>query len=292
MFTEYSGFFSSIALQSLGVEEDDPDFQFLGSSSFVQTLRVKLRNEYYFLKFSEHLDSEVLQAEAKGLNLLKQRGHLHVPQVCGQGVIAGISYLLLEYIPVANPEKQFSLALAEGLALQHQVSNARYGLDHQNFIGNLPQRNTFTDAWTEFYISERLEVQLGLGLYNGSIDTATKHGFDKLYSKLPELLPVEAPALLHGDLWSGNVLMNHEHGPCLVDPSAYYGHREVELAYMRLFGGFDDDFFNRYNEVFPIAQGFEERVPIYQLYPLLVHHNLFGEPYLEAVKRTIRRYIG
>ena len=115
--------------------------------------------------------------------------------------------------------------------------------------------------------------------------------FERLFRVLPELVgEAEEPARLHGDLWSGNLHVDEQGAPCLIDPAVYGGHREVDLAMMRLFGGFSARVFSAYDEAFPLAPGHAERVPLYQLYPLLVHVNLFGGSYLDAVRRALSAY--
>jgi protein-ribulosamine 3-kinase len=290
MFTDYSDLFSSIVFQSLGLEVNDPEYQFLGSSSFAQTVKLNLADKVFFLKFSEHLEPDIFQAEAAGLAYLTEKSPLHVPRVWGKGQSGGISYMLLDFVPSGSSSKKLSKQLAEGLARQHSCSSGFFGFGYQNYIGNLPQRNEPKENWVDFYIQERLEVQLGLAMYTGHLDLDVKKAFDQLYPKLPDLFPTEPSALVHGDLWSGNVLLNDEYGPCLIDPAIHYGHREAELAFMKLFGGFDEVFYQTYFEIYPLSPGFEKRIQLYQLYPLLVHYNLFGKPYLEAALRIVQRY--
>ncbi len=114
--------------------------------------------------------------------------------------------------------------------------------------------------------------------------------FYRLYQQLPAILPNERPALLHGDLWSGNVMVNETGSPALIDPAVYYGYREAELAFTQLFGGFDQRFYDAYNEAFPLTEGFAERVHIYNLYPLLVHLNLFGSGYEGSIEKVLKQF--
>jgi fructosamine-3-kinase len=116
--------------------------------------------------------------------------------------------------------------------------------------------------------------------------------FNRLYEVLPSLLPNEKPALLHGDLWSGNYLVDDQGSATLVDPAVYYGNREAEIAFTHLFGGFQPNFYQGYTEAMPLENSFQERVPLYNLYPLMVHVNLFGSGYLGAVERTLTRFVG
>jgi fructosamine-3-kinase len=146
----------------------------------------------------------------------------------------------------------------------------------------LLQSNEYTANWIDFFIEKRLKAQAGLAFYNGEIPRSLYDKFNDLYNKLPELLPSEKPALLHGDLWSGNVIVGSNGHVSLIDPAVYYGNREAEIAFTKLFGGFSSAFYDAYNEAFPLEKGFEERIDIYNLYPLLVHVNLFGSGYING----------
>jgi fructosamine-3-kinase len=140
----------------------------------------------------------------------------------------------------------------------------------------------------DFFIEERLEKQLKLALSSGKMINSDADLFQRLYSRL-DIIPIEAPSLLHGDLWSGNFMTNADGMPCLIDPAVYFGHREMDLAMTKLFGGFDDEFYEAYNESFPLAAGFEERIDIHNLYPLMVHVNLFGGGYVQQVRGILKK---
>jgi len=176
------------------------------------------------------------------------------------------------------------------LAGLHRCSKENFGLDHDNYIGSLPQSNGSSSTWVEFFINQRLRVQLTLAKNGNNIPSQLLQSFDKLIQKIPDWLPEEKPALLHGDLWSGNVMVGSDGKVCLIDPAVYYGHREIELAFTTLFGGFDQSFYHAYNEEFPLAQGYEDRFDIYNLYPLLVHVNLFGSSYLSGIQTILDRF--
>ena len=126
---------------------------------------------------------------------------------------------------------------------------------------------------------------------NKGVMPATLSGkFDKLYQNLSSLLPTEQPACVHGDLWGGNILTGREGLPVLVDPSVHYAHREIELAFMTMFDHIPEQFYDAYEEVFPLTEGYKERFGLYNLYPLLVHVNLFGSSYLSGINNTLKRY--
>ncbi|MBK5285164.1 MAG: fructosamine kinase family protein [Bacteroidia bacterium] len=153
-----------------------------------------------------------------------------------------------------------------------------------------PQSNSQKRTWAEFFISERLEKQIAFAKDLGVIDNSTIQQFNNLYKRLPELIPEEAPSLLHGDLWNGNFMTGNDGKAWLIDPAIYYGHREMDLAMTKLFGGFSEEFYSSYIESFPLQKGFTERIDIHNLYPLLVHVNLFGGGYLIEVKNILSRF--
>src|SRR5690606_6795024 len=154
------------------------------------------------------------------------------------------------------------------------------------------QDNTPAGDWTEFFRERRLLPQVERAIENGRAPAALAQGFDRLFDRLPELVgPAEPPARLHGDLWGGNLHVDERGLPCLIDPAVYGGHREMDLAMMRLFGGFSERVFAAYDEAYPLSPGAKDRVTLYQLYPLLVHVNHFGGSYLASVQQALARYV-
>ncbi len=246
-------------------------------------------NGSYFIKWNDTIRYPAMfQAEAGGLRLLAAHGRLRVPKVIGVVELADFQAIVLEFITSAHRADNFWEQLAEGLAALHRNSAELFGLDEDNYIGSLKQINTPHQSWVDFFVEQRLETQLALACEHGLADNNLQKKFQLLYRKLPELLPDEPPALLHGDLWIGNVMTDEQGNPCLIDPAVYYGHREAELAFTRLFGGFDDAFYRAYHHAFPLQPGFETRVTIYNLHPLLVHANLFGGGYIQQVEHLIK----
>jgi fructosamine-3-kinase len=223
-------------------------------------------------------------AEALGLDWLRQANALRIPEV----VAAGAEFLALEYLESAPRAANFEESLGRGLAHLHRSGAPHHGLDHDNFIGPLSQRNAPTTDWAQFYTECRLRPQVAMAQTMGRAGADWEKRFDRLYSALPHLLPNEPPSRLHGDLWGGNLLSGPDGKPCLVDPAAYAGHREVDLAMMRLFGGFGRQVFEAYEAEYPLLEGHQHRVHLYQLYPLLVHVNLFGGGYRQAVERALQ----
>ncbi|MCA9646774.1 MAG: fructosamine kinase family protein, partial [Myxococcales bacterium] len=157
--------------------------------------------------------------------------------------------------------------------------------------GNNPGEAAATD-WATFYVEQRLEPQLKLAQNSGLASSKLRHGFSKLLPKVADLVGDAEPASrLHGDLWGGNLHTSPSGEPVLIDPAAYAGHREMDLAMMRLFGGFGEGVFAAYEEAHPLSAGSRERLPLYQLYPLMVHVNLFGGSYVSSVEQQLKRLL-
>lgn len=248
-------------------------------------------NGSFFVKWNNaKAFPDMFAAEAKGLNLIARCGRLRVPRVIKVLQTEHVQLLVLEFIFSGSRTTQYWHLLGEQLAELHRHSSDGFGLDYHNYIGTLRQFNSYNSSWIDFFIQQRLEIQLRLAAQNGLADTRLREQFERMYKKLPDLLPAERPSLLHGDLWSGNLLADDNGKPCLVDPAVYYGHREAELAFTKLFGGFDTDFYTSYQEAFPLEPGFHHRADIYNLYPLLVHLNLFGRGYLSQITQTVQRF--
>lgn len=240
-----------------------------------------------FVKTHPNPPRGMFDAEARGLRWLEEAAAIRVPRVVAVSD-ARPAYLALELLTPAKRRPAFDEDLGRSLAALHAFGAPSFGLDHDNFIGRLPQSNTIARDWASFYWTARLEPQLRLATDRGLIDRGTLSNFEALRRALPERAGSnEPPSRLHGDLWGGNLHVDETGHPCLIDPAVYGGHREVDLAMMRLFGGFGERVFAAYDEAWPLAPGANTRIHLYQLYPLLVHVNLFGGSYLGSVKRAL-----
>jgi protein-ribulosamine 3-kinase len=288
--TDQFQFLESVLFETFGRPVQMQDFQFLYCGNFNLAARVTTDLGTYFVKWNQGDHAGMFETEARGLDLLRAPGVLHIPVVHGYGERPGGAYLVLEFIQAGPPVPQYWADFGQRLAQLHRQTAPQHGLDFDNYIGALPQKNEYRDNGVLFFIENRLQVQAGRALYEGKITTALYEQLQAFFERLPGMLPDEAPALLHGDLWSGNVMTGTDGQVVLVDPSAHYGLRESELAFTTMFGGFDESFYAAYAEAFPLEPGFAERIPIYNLYPLLVHVNLFGGGYLTAVERVLRRF--
>jgi protein-ribulosamine 3-kinase len=222
----------------------------------------------------------MFESESRGLQILEEADGVRVPGAVFHREAGRYQFITMEWIEPSRRSASYWEKLGSGLATLHQTTSKQFGLAHDNYIGSLPQHNEWLDSWTDFFIHRRIEPQLKM--LNASSGLRKK--FDALFKSLPDIFPNERPALLHGDLWGGNLITDDKGEPCLIDPAVHFGHREMELSFTRLFGGFDPRFYDTYKGVFPLHAGFEERVAICNLYPLLVHANLFGGHYLREIE--------
>ena len=249
--------------------------------------------EDFFLKWNSAAGEEFFAAEADGVRALHGVGALRVPRVIGHSPPGQIpAWLLLEFVHPGRRAPDYAERLGQGLAELHSASGKLYGWERSNYIGSLPQSNRIMDDWATFWWTERLEPQLELARSGGRLPGRTNE-WHRLESRLSQLLgptSEDAPSVLHGDLWSGNVYAGPAGEPVLVDPAVYRGHREVDLAMTELFRGFPSGFYSAYEEASPLIDGYAEvRRAVYQLYPLLVHVNLFGGSYVESTARMLER---
>lgn len=264
----------------------------LGGGNINTTYKLVCDKANYFIKYNDlsHYP-EMMRLESKSLILLKEKSGIRIPEVIREGIIEDTQYLLLEHIERGMPAPGFWINFGRQLAEMHiHNTQAHFGLSFHNYIGSLPQNNSLRSAWVDFFILNRILPQSDLALKNGLLSTRHTKALEALFKRLGEIFPKMAPSLLHGDLWSGNFLIDFKGNPVLIDPAMYYGHPEMELAFTRLFGGFDSKFYDAYISVSPMEPGFEDRVDIYNLYPLLVHLNLFGLGYLRDIEAILRRY--
>jgi fructosamine-3-kinase len=247
------------------------------------------RGDVAFLKWAHgSTPAGLFTAEARGLRALRACGAAPVPEVLG---VDGDRWLLLDWLePAAAPAEAWA-SFGAALAALHRAAAKGWGWPRDNFIGSLPQANEPVDDWARFWADRRLAPQLERALAAGRLDRSDQRRFEALLATLPERLRpaagADGPSLLHGDLWSGNAHACTA-GVALVDPAVYRGHREVDLAMADLFGGFPAAFWEAYQEAWPLQPDALARRPIYQLYYLLVHVNLFGSGYVDRTRMALR----
>lgn len=245
-----------------------------------------------FVKTRPDAPPGIFTTEAAGLAWLEEPRALRIPEVLAVADAAdgaAIPFLALEWLEPGRRRPDFDARLGRGLAALHAAGPDRFGLGYDNFIGLRPQDNTPADDWGTFYGERRLVAMARQAVDLGQAPAALLREVEDFVagSFRDRLGPPEPPARLHGDLWGGNLHVAPDGAPALLDPAAYGGHREVDLAMMRLFGGFGPGVFAAYEEAHPLAPGAAERVPLYQLHPVLVHAALFGGGYVASARRIV-----
>ncbi|HEY0896290.1 MAG TPA: fructosamine kinase family protein [Sphingobacteriaceae bacterium] len=262
------------------------------ASGLTETMRLRSGDRSWFLKCQQaERYPRMLQLEALALRSIGATSTVHVPRVLGSGLSGGQQFLVLEWIQPGPDTAQAHARLGRQLARLHRTTAGTFGQDYDNYIGTLVQRNDRRDNWTDFFTAMRLEPLLQTADEKGLIDRSMRAEFDAFISSLDRLYPKEPPALLHGDLWNGNFLVAPGGDPVLVDPAIYYGHREMDLAMSVLFGEFGPEFYDAYQEEYPLEKGWRERLEFWNLYPRLVHLILFGRGYLPGIRSSLEAVI-
>jgi fructosamine-3-kinase len=245
----------------------------------------------YFLKVNSSSQYPgMFEKEASGLKALSENCDLNIPQVIKSSTMEDEQFLLLEWLDNGTKSKNFWEDFGSGLAKLHLKKQDFFGWKENNFIGSLVQLNEQKNSWAEFYAEQRI-LPLAKQVFEANMFNAKEmKNAESLCSKLDQLFPREHPSLLHGDLWSGNFMCSIK-GPAIFDPAVYCGHREMDLGMAKLFGGFDSEFYEAYHHTYPLEKDWQKRIPLTQLYPLLVHAVLFGGGYASSAANIIRSFI-
>ena len=260
----------------------------LGGGCIGEVYRVELEGGAPLVAKVDRKSASHLEREAYMLRYLGENSDLPVPQVFH----GSQTLLLMEYVEGSS---RFSDGAerhaAELLAALHGISADAYGHERDTLIGSLDQPNLWTGSWSEFFREQRLLYLARVAYEAGRLPKGDLERIHRLAERLDDYLEEpERPSLVHGDVWSANVLAKGDSITAFLDPAIYHADPEVELAFISLFDSFGDAFFERYAEIRAISDGFfEERRDLYNLYPLLVHVYFFGGGYLESVRTTLRR---
>ncbi|MFV0457701.1 MAG: fructosamine kinase family protein [Actinomycetales bacterium] len=255
-------------------------------------LRLETADGPLFLKWLANPSPGLFEREASGLRVLAAHRpqNLRVPRV----VREHRQGLVLEWIPQGPRSDATEAELGRGLAGLHRASNETFGAVDSSlagYLGSAPVDLTPTTTWSEFFVHRRVLPLVARAVEMGRINPDALALAERLAVRADELCgPPERPALLHGDLWAGNRLVDSGGVNWLIDPACHWGHREYDLAMMHLFGGFGPECFAAYDEAFALAPGWQERVDWYQVPPLLVHAILFGGGYGASAMRALARY--
>ena len=274
-----------------GSEVQITDTKALGGGSINEAFSLKTTAGKFFIKLnSSSAFPFMFEKEAEGLKILTETNTIDIPEVIGSAECGKTAFLLLKYIESGSPDNNFWNDFGTKLTDLHRNTNDYFGLNTDNYIGSLIQSNKRHSDYFSFFISERIEPQLKMARNKGEISQSDTRYFDSLFKSLHNIIPIEKPSLLHGDLWGGNFMVSANGLSYLIDPAIYYGNREADIAMTKLFGGFQSEFYDAYNQAWPMEKDWQERVDIFNLYPLLVHVNLFGGSYAAQVLRIIRQF--
>lgn len=264
----------------------------LSGGDISAVFKIETTTDSYVLKLNELKKSEIFDAEAFGLRLLTKAGIFRVPKVVQNGNIEQKAFLLIEFISEGNANEFTQQNFGEKLAEQHQISQKSFGLEFNNFIGSLPQSNLGHCLWERFFWHERIKPQLEMAIEKGFMNIKILEQENKFLQLFKNVFNPHPPALLHGDLWSGNYLIDESGNAVLIDPAVYYGHPMMDIGMTKLFGGFGKDFYDAYFQNSSISGDVKTQIELAQLYYLLVHLNLFGKSYLKSVNQILRLYLG
>lgn len=254
-------------------------------------IRVKGGSDMFVKINASDRSRDIISAEYQGLELMRGKGVHCLPSVIGFAENETDACLVMPYYePAEHLHSTDWASFFNNLARMHLISDEVFG-GQDNYIGALDQKNQSRNNWVTFYRENRLQPQFQQALDAGYLTHSDMSLIDRLLDKLSELMPIERPALVHGDLWSGNILGTISDGILMIDPCPYFGHREIDLAMMELFSGVPvRKLLPYYEAVYPLVRGLYDRLEVYQLYYLLVHLNMFGTAYLPGVKRIIRKF--
>ena len=264
----------------------------VGGGSIHASWRIGDGRREFFVKTGASRINPMFIAEAAGLQALAVTATARTPAVICRGVSDSTAFLVLEALDLAPLDRESGARLGEALARMHRVKGDSYGWTGDNFIGATPQINATHPSWPHFFGDRRLRPQLQLALANGMDKALVAKGMgivERLGGLFLEYRP--QPSLLHGDLWSGNAGALADDTPALFDPACYWGDRETDIAMAELFGGFPTSFFVAYRATWPLDRDYERRKPLYNLYHVLNHYNLFGGAYLGQAQRMIERLL-
>jgi fructosamine-3-kinase len=282
---------SNVLSAQLGVKIQINRAERIYGGDINETYRLETGEGDWFLKVNDHHRyPDLFVKEFNGLEALRAAAALHVPRPLCYGAVGQQAYLVMDYLHKGRVTADFWEDFGTSLGRLHSNTNPGFGFFESNYIGSVRQYNTVYNSWPVFYAFNRLTPLAREAFDRHLMDKTLLTQLEALCKRLPSIFPEEPPALLHGDLWSGNFMVGPAGSACIYDPAVYYGHREMDLAMTRLFGGFDTRFYHAYQSAFPLAQNWQQRIGVCQLYPLLVHLLLFGGGYLNSIREILRAW--
>jgi protein-ribulosamine 3-kinase len=266
-------------------------YKSVAGGSINQCHKITAGGHLFFCKLNDEAKfPNLFIKESHGLEALSSVHVIRTPKI--ETVVAdnGIQVLLMEWIEQGRKTDLFWKTFGEQLANLHRITRSQHGFYEDNYMGALPQSNAYNDNWIDFFIQHRLSPQIEMAVDHHLLQSKHTVHFERLFKRLPELISTEPASLLHGDLWSGNFLCDKGGCPVLIDPAVYYGNRNMDLAMTTLFGGFDEAFYESYRHHYPFPPNHLQQWDICNLYPLLIHLNLFGSGYLSSITSVIHQF--
>jgi len=260
-----------------------------GDSSF--SFELDIEGDKFFFKSLGHENAlNNYNQEHFSLDKLRNTEIIAIPKVESIIIDQESAGLLLEWIERKIPNQEELELFGTQIARLHKTNHENYGWPQDNYISILDQHNDWTETWTSFYIEQRITPLLEKGIDSNLFPKSLAKQLSTIAKHVELEVPNEQPSLIHGDLWGGNFIISKDGTPYLIDPSCYYGHREMDIAMSLLFGSFGRHFYSAYQNEYPLQPGFEERLPLLQLYPLMVHAILFKGHYIDSVKNVFKKY--
>lgn len=262
----------------------------VGGGCINSAYRIADGERSYFVKLNGADGLTMFEAEADGLREMAAAEAIKVPEPVATGLAGGQAYIVMEDLDLGGSGS--GARLGAELAALHRATHARFGWFRDNTIGSTPQHNNESADWVSFWREQRLGAQLKMATARGGGGALQRKG-ERLMTELPAFFTAytPVPSLLHGDLWSGNYAYCGDGTPVIFDPAVYYGDREADIAMTELFGGFGRDFYDAYNEAWPLDEGYAVRKSFYNLYHILNHYNLFGGGYGGQAESMIERLL-
>ena len=293
IYNDELDFLQKIILLATGKSTEIRHLQFISGGFVNQSVRVDTNEGKYFIKFNESQPEAIFNSEAKGLKLLQS--HLKsaiIPKVEFVGKVDSRQVMVQEYIQNKAIFNSFWENLGKTIAELHSNHQNKAGLNFKTYTNTFEQINDENESWPHFFFQKRLQVQFGMAYYKGIIEKHYLRKLDSLQTAFEALYEHEPFSLLHGNLRKENVYPTTTDQVCMVNPAVYFGHREVDIAIAKLFGGFDELFFKTYHAYYPFLDGNKERMEIYSLYQLMLYVNLYGtSSYLNHINKILEKYI-
>jgi protein-ribulosamine 3-kinase len=264
----------------------------VGGGSINQTYRLDFNGNAFFCKINSATKfPQLFEKERKGLEFIAGQKKIKTPEILDCFESGGHQFLLMEWVSPGSRTETFWKSFGEQLAALHSVTSDHFGFAEDNYMGSVAQVNTFSPGWTAFFTGQRLQPLVIKCTEDGLLTTRHVAAFEALYLQLPAVFGKEQrPALLHGDLWSGNFMCNDLEEAVLIDPAIYFGHPSVDLGMTTLFGGFQNAFYEAYQYHAPFPPNYREQWMVCNLYPLLIHLFLFGRSYLGQIEHTLQQF--